>query len=396
MPRHVRFASLGICTAALAASTLLASCVKQSAPCSEPAATPVPAAPPAATATAAVAAPAATPEPAKPATLRAAAAPTGRKIGVALATWFFEQPGYQEIAAAQFDSLTPENEMKWYEVEPQPGVFNFKGGDKLVDFAEKHGMRMRGHTLVWHNQLAPWVKTLKGEALRKAMLNHATKTVEHWKGRIQHWDVVNEAVDETGKLRANSVFTQLGPTYIDEAFRAAHAADPKALLFYNDYDIEDADWPKSEGAYQLVKRLKESGVPIHGMGFQMHVDPRKWPPPEKLKKALERFAALDLLIELTEIDVPVGEIPGDDKQKLEKQAEWMRGITRICLEVPKCSGLTLWGLSDKQSWLSTKEWEHHRGKGPHRALPFDENHQPKPMFHAFLEALNQGAPQTKL
>src|SRR6187431_1131655 len=139
MPRHVRFASLGICTAALAASTLLASCVKQNAPCSEPAATPVPAAPPAATATAtaALAAPAPTPEPAKPTTLRAAAAPTGRKIGVALATWFFDQPGYQEVAAAQFDSLTPENEMKWFAVEPQQGVFDFKGGDKLVDFAEK-------------------------------------------------------------------------------------------------------------------------------------------------------------------------------------------------------------------------------------------------------------------
>lgn len=248
--------------------------------------------------------------------IREAARKAQRRIGVALATWFFDEPRYRELAASQFDSLTAENEMKWYAVEPEPGRFTFAAGDKLVEFAEQHRMRVRGHTLVWHNQLSSWVGGLGPDELRAAMLRHVTKTVEHYKGRIAQWDVVNEAIDDKGKLRKDSPFTVLGPDYIADAFRAAHAADPEAELYYNDYDIEPFDSPKTQGAYQLVKQLKESGVPIHGIGFQMHVDPRNWPSAEELRRNFERFAALGLSIELTEVDVAIGEIPGSLEQKL--------------------------------------------------------------------------------
>jgi len=320
-------------------------------------------------------------------TLRQAAERRQRKVGVALATWFFDNPAYPELSAREFDSLTPENEMKWYQVEPQPGQFDWKPGDRLVAFAKEHGMRMRGHTLVWHNQLAPWVNGLSGDALRSAMLKHVTATAEHFKGQIAQWDVVNEAVGDQGEPRPNSPFTALGPGYIAEAFRAAHAADPGALLFYNDYEIEDLSWPKSQGVFRLVKELKESGVPIHGIGLQTHVDPRRWPTAEVIQKTLEHFAELGLFIELTEIDVPVGEIAGTLEQKLAAQKELTRGIVRACLAVKLCTGMTFWGLTDRHSWLSTPEWAPTRGKGPHLPLPFDENYRPKPMRAGILEAL---------
>jgi endo-1,4-beta-xylanase len=216
------------------------------------------------------------------------------------------------------------------------------------------------------------------------MLRHVTKTTLRWKGRIAQWDVVNEAVDDQGKLRQNSPFTALGPSYIADAFRAAHAADPNAVLYYNDYDIEAFDSPKTRGAYELVKSLKESGVPIHGMGFQMHVDPRDWPSPEEMRENLERFAALGLLIELTEIDVPLGEIPGSPEQKLAKQSELGRGVVRACLAVPACTGMTFWGLTDRHSWLSTSEWGPKKGRGPHLPLLFDEGYGKKPIHQGIL------------
>lgn len=319
--------------------------------------------------------------------LREAAARSGRKIGVALATWFFDHPRYAELARSQYDSLTAENEMKWYAIEPQPGRFDFRGGDRLVSFAKENGMRVRGHTLVWHNQLAPYVKQLSGADLTRAMLTHVTTTVDHYKGQIEQWDVVNEAVGDDGQLRKDSPFTALGPSYIEAAFKAAHAADPQVRLFYNDYDVEDLEAPKTQGAYRLVKALKDAGVPIHGMGFQVHVDPRRWPTSEVMQRTFEHFAALGLDIELTEIDVPVGELPGTMEQKLAAQKEIARGVVRACLAVARCTGMTLWGLTDRHSWLASAEWAPLRGKGPHLPLPFDESYRPKPMHAGILEAL---------
>lgn len=320
-------------------------------------------------------------------TLRRAAAPTQRHIGVAAATWFFDNPEYGRVVAREFDSLTAENEMKWNAIEPEPGRFRFEAGDRLVAFAAEHGMRMRGHTLVWHSQLAPWVKALKGEALRAAMLRHTTETAAHYRGRVKQWDVVNEALDESGKLRADSPFSALGFEYLADAFHAARAADPKAELFYNDYDIEAPSSPKTAGAYDLVKRLKENGVPIDGIGFQMHIDPRRWPNADEMRENLEHFAALGLHLELTEIDVPLGELPGSDAQKLEAQSEIARGVVKACLAVPACTGMTFWGLTDRHSWLSSPEWAKLRGAGPHRALLLDEHYRRKPIYDGVLAAL---------
>jgi endo-1,4-beta-xylanase len=319
-------------------------------------------------------------------TLRAAAAPTKRHIGAALATWHFGDAGYKTIAGREFDSLTPENEMKWDAVEPRPGEFSFRGGDALVAFATEHGMRVRGHALVWHSQLAPWVQSLSGDALREAMIRHVQTVAGHWKGKIAQWDVVNEALADDGTLREGSPFTALGPEFLDTAFRAAHQADPDALLFYNDYEIEGPSAPKTEGAFQLVKKLKESGVPIHGVGFQMHVDPRHWPSPAEIRQNLERFAALGLFIEITEMDVPVGEIAGTRDEKFERQKRLTHDIVAACLSVEKCSGVTLWGVVDQYSWLNDPKWGKMRGALPHLPLAFDDHYRAKPMHEAIVDA----------
>jgi endo-1,4-beta-xylanase len=326
--------------------------------------------------------------------LRQAGAAAHRRIGTALMSARLSNAKVSALVVREFDSLTPENEMKWEAIEPQPGRFNFDAGDKLVAFAGANGIRMRGHTLVWHSQLAFWVKGLKADALRAAMTRHIQSVVGHWKGKIAQWDVVNEAIMDgpTGELRPDSPFAVLGPTFIDEAFRLAHAADPGAQLFYNDYEIEGDD-AKSNAAYALCKRLKEAGVPIHGVGFQMHVDPRHWPSADTIRKNIERYAALGLFIEFTEMDIPVGQLPGNIDEKLKGQRDLTRDIVAACVAVDKCSGITFWGLTDSDSWLNDAHWGQLRGKGPHYALLFNGDMQPKPVVSGVLEALEKAPPK---
>jgi endo-1,4-beta-xylanase len=313
------------------------------------------------------------------------------RIGTAVMSHHLADSQVRALVAREFDSLTPENEMKWETIEPRPGAFEFAAGDRLVAFAAENGIRMRGHTLVWHQQVAFWVRGLKADALRAAMTRHIQNVVGHWKGKIAQWDVVNEALanGDSGQLRDDSPFTVLGPTFIDEAFRLAHAADPQAQLFYNDYEIEGVGPAKSEAAYALCKRLKAAGVPIHGVGFQMHVDPRHWPSADSIRQNIERYAALGLAVEFTEMDVPVGALPGDINQKLQGQRQLTHDIVAACVAVDRCSGITFWGVSDRDSWLNSAEWGQLRGRGPHYPLPFNTKLEPKPMVAGIIDALEK-------
>ncbi|HEY4394430.1 MAG TPA: endo-1,4-beta-xylanase [Polyangia bacterium] len=312
-----------------------------------------------------------------------------RRIGAAVESQRLREAPFAAVLATNFNSLTPENEMKWTNVEPSPGQFAFRGGDALVAFAAQHDMRVRGHTLVWHTQLAPWVSKLSGEALRAAMVAHVRGVVAHYKGRVAQWDVVNEAFadGEGGGLRGDSPFSALGPGFIEEAFRSAHEADPDAILFYNDYEIEGPGAAKTEAVYRMVQQLKAAGAPIGGVGFQMHVDPRHWPAASAIRQSFERFAALGLAVEITEMDVPVGEILGDRATKLARQSDLTHDIVAACVALPACSGVTFWGLTDRYSWLNDAHWGQLRGRQPHRPLPFDADYQPKPMAAAISAAL---------
>ena len=321
--------------------------------------------------------------------LRPAAAAAHRRVGTALMSGRLDDPRVRTLVARNFDSLTPENEMKWETIEPSPGVFSYAGADKLVAFAAANGIRMRGHTLVWHSQLASWVKRLPPSELHAAMLRHVRTVAGRYRGKIAAWDVVNEALADgpSGELRSDSPFTALGPTFIEEAFRAAHEVDPDAQLFYNDYEIEGEGSPKSEAAFALCKRLVEAGVPIAGVGMQMHVDPRHWPSADTIRRNMERYAGLGLRVEITEMDVPVGEIPGSVDQKLQRQREIAHDIVAACVGVERCAAITFWGLTDRDSWLEDPHWGALRGHGPHRALLFDGSYRPKPIVLGVLDAL---------
>ncbi len=312
-----------------------------------------------------------------------------RRIGAAVESQRLREPIFAKVLAANFNSLTPENEMKWAYVEPVAGQFAFRGGDALVAFAAQNDMRVRGHTLVWHTQLAPWVGRLEGEALRAAMLAHVRGVVSHWKGRVAQWDVVNEAFadGDGGGLRSDSPFSALGPGFIAEALRAARQADPDAVLFYNDYEIEGPGAAKTEAVYRMVQGLKAAGAPIGGVGFQMHVDPRHWPPASAIRQNLERFAALGLAVEITEMDVPVGEIAGDRATKQARQSALTHDIVAACVALPACSGVTFWGFTDRYSWLNDPHWGALRGRLPHHPLPFDADYRGKPMTAAIAAAL---------
>jgi len=320
--------------------------------------------------------------------LRETAEKTHRYVGTAIMSGRLANAKAKALIAREFNSLSPENEMKWESIEPQPGQFQFEPGDKLVAFAEQNGIRMRGHTLVWHSQLAPWVQGLKGDALRTAMAKHVAAVAGHFAGRIGQWDVVNEALadGDNGGLRDDSPFTGLGEGFIGEAFKLAKQADPKAQLIYNDYEIEGVGPAKAEAAFQLCKRLKEAGIPIDGVGFQMHVDPRKWPSAEEIRNNVARYAALGLIVEFTEVDVPVGELTGSIEEKLKQQSTIAHDIVGACMAVDKCTGITFWGLADPDSWLNDPKWGKLRGKLPHYPLLFNANLQAKPIVAGVTDA----------
>jgi len=313
-----------------------------------------------------------------------------RRLGAAVESRRLGEAAFAALLATNFNSLTPENEMKWTYVEPLPGQFAFRGGDALVAFAAAHDMRVRGHTLVWHGQLPPWVRRLSGEALRAAMVAHVRGVVAHYRGQVAEWDVVNEALADGhgGGLRGDSPFSALGPGFIEEALRSAHAADPDAVLFYNDYEIEAPGAAKTEAAYRMMQQLKAAGAPIGGVGFQMHVDPRHWPPASAIRQNLERFAGLGLRVEITEMDVPIGELGGDPATRLARQSTLTHDIVAACVALPACSGVTFWGLTDRYSWLNDARWGQLRGRPPYRPLPFDADYRPKPMAAAIAAALS--------
>src|SRR3954452_7327118 len=216
--------------------------------------------------------PAAVPDPST-STLRELARHTALRVGTAVDTSALAaDTTYRTMVAQQFSSVTPENVMKWEVVEPERGVSDFSAADRLVDFARANRQAVRGHTLVWHNQLPAWLTsgTWTRAELRSILRQHIFTEAGHFRGRIWAWDVVNEAFNDDGTLRDTLWLRVIGPSYIADAFRWAHQADPKAILFYNDYNIEGIN-PKSDRVYALVQQLLANGAPIQGVGVQGHL-----------------------------------------------------------------------------------------------------------------------------
>ncbi|WP_329327191.1 endo-1,4-beta-xylanase [Streptomyces luteogriseus] len=285
---------------------------------------------------------------------------------------------YGEIAGREFNSLTPGNAMKWGSVEPSRGSYDWAEADRIVDFAEAHGQQVRGHTLLWHQQNPDWLTSgsWTRDQLGAIVQDHIATEVGRYKGRIAAWDVVNEPFNEDGTYRPTLFHTTLGQDYIAQALTGARAADPGAKLYINDYNVEGVN-AKSTALYNLVKSLKERGIPIDGVGLQAHLIVGQVP--STLQQNIQRFADLGVDVAITELDIRT-QLPMT-QAKLTQQAADYKAVMNACVAVARCTGVTVWGFTDSDSWIP----DTFPGQGA--ATPYDENYQPKPAYHAIAEAL---------
>jgi endo-1,4-beta-xylanase len=309
--------------------------------------------------------------------LRNLAEAKGRYFGTALTQGNLGNGTLTSVAGAQFDMVTPGNEMKWDTTEPSQGSFNFGPGDAIVSWAKSHGDRVRGHNLVWHSQLPGWVSGLSGTAAQNAMVNHITNEVTHYRGQVYSWDVVNEPFNDDGSFRQDVFYNAYGGSgYIAAALRAARAADPSAKLYLNDYNIEGTS-AKSNAMYNLVQSLKSQGVPIDGVGFESHFILGQVP--STMQSNLQRFANLGVDVAVTELDDRM-QLPSTSAN-LTQQANDYAAVVNACLAVSRCVGVSQWGVGDADSWIPSAF------PGYGAATMYDQNYQPKPAYTSTQHAL---------
>jgi endo-1,4-beta-xylanase len=322
------------------------------------------------------------------------------KIGAAVGGNFYLNTVYD--TGATFDTmiknnyniLVPENEMKFDAIEPQKGVFNFINPDKLVAYAQKYRMQVRGHNLCWHSQLPTWVNsgltngiangTFTRESLMGVLKNHITSVVGRYKGRIQQWDVLNEPFnDGTGTLRSSVWQQVIGNDYIDSVFVWAHRTDPIAKLYLNEYGDEYVGDTKSNAVFTYVKAMKERGIPINGVGFQCHftVNSINF---SSIDQNIKRYAAIGLEAIITELDIKIKktDFEADPEKWLGYQSDDYRRMVQLCLNNPNCKTFLTWGFTDLYSWIpsfTNNVYDY--------ALIFDANLIAKPAYTSILKEL---------
>ncbi|HEY9533227.1 MAG TPA: endo-1,4-beta-xylanase [Mucilaginibacter sp.] len=309
-------------------------------------------------------------------------------IGVAVSPGALKDSAEQRLILQQFNSLTPENAMKMGPIHPQENRYNWKDADAIVDFAQAHHLRVRGHNLCWHTQTPDWIfrdkddKLVSKEILLQRLKDHIHTVVNRYKGKIYAWDVVNEAVsDNNDQLLRNSLWYQIcGEDFIFKAFQYAHEADPKAVLFYNDYGTEQP--AKRERIYQLLKKMVGAGIPVNAVGLQGHWSVND-PSQENLITTIKRFASLGLKVQITELDISVyqndKDIDDSDliTERLQKQAEQYAKVFKVFRDYKQyITGVTFWNVSDRHTWLDNFPV---RGRKNYPLL-FDQNLQPKKAY----------------
>jgi endo-1,4-beta-xylanase len=311
------------------------------------------------------------------------------------------------IVKAQFNTITPENILKWQSVHPRRGEYDFAAPDKYVAFGERNGMFIVGHTLVWHQQTPRWVfedgsgAPVSRDTLLARLRDHIQTVVGRYRGRVKGWDVVNEAVEEDGTLRKTPWLSIIGEDYLVKAFEFAHEADPAAELYYNDYSVENA--PKRNGVIALIRKLQTAGVPVTAVGLQGH-NRMDWPSVAQQDSTIAAFAALGVKVNITELDIDVlpraTASPGADVSLRARQADALNpyaaglpdsvqqalarryaDLFRVYMKHRDAiARVTFWGVSDGDSWLNN--WPV-RGRTSYPLL-FDRAGQPKPAFDAVI------------
>jgi endo-1,4-beta-xylanase len=328
------------------------------------------------------------------ATLAQNAAKHGLKVGAAADSPYLSDTTYAATLGSQYNELTAENEMNFASVAPTATTTDYSGADALVSFAQAHQMAVRGHTLVWHQQVPTWVTTggYTTSQLSQILQDHITNEMTHFAGNVYAWDVVNEAFNDDGSSSTPATvrstiwydnpgigFAGQGTAYIEQALTWARAADPNAKLFYNDYNIETEN-PKSDAVYLMAQDFTNRHVPLDGIGFQFHINP-SFDTTANLASVtsnFQRFAALGLDIHITELDIALSD---SSTASFNAQAKLYGELATICLQQSNCKLFQTWGFTDKYSWIpgftnNQKGW----------ALPFDATYQKKPAYTSILDA----------
>jgi endo-1,4-beta-xylanase len=331
--------------------------------------------------------------------LRQAADDAGLLIGTAVRSAQLSESMYASTLAREFNMVEAEDAMKWWVLRPDESTYDFREGDELVRFAKAHSMKVRGHCLVWGRYNPDWLTRghFSPAQLSRLLHQHIRRVMKHYAGKVFAWDVVNEALDENGSVRDSLWYNQpgiglsaQGTAYIEQAFRWAHQADPRALLFYNEAEGEGLN-RKSDAIYAMVKDFQQRHVPIDGVGLQMHI-PALDVDVAVIEANIARLTALGLQVHITELDisVPIDSLGTARPEDLDHQADLYAAIVRACLENRGCTAIQTWGFTDKYSWIGSHS-RHTRGA----ALPFDRMYQPKAAYRAVFEALSHGRPSNR-
>ena len=287
-------------------------------------------------------------------TLRGAAESSGRRVGAALSSSALRSdPEYVEILVREFGGVTPENAMKWGPLQPSEGEWDFTKADEMVSLALSEDLRVKGHALLWHNQVPWWLSDgIDAATLDGLMDDHFRETLTHFSTDVPDWDVVNEAFEWDGSYRESVFWDRYGEGYIADAFHRAASYAPDARLFYNDYSIERIN-AKSNAVADMVEAFKADGVPIHGVGLQMHVTHGSAPTRAEIKANIERFGELDVAVHISEMDVQIRHLVGPQSERFLAQAMTYYEVTSACVESAACEQLGFWGFTDRYSWIDS-------------------------------------------
>lgn len=313
--------------------------------------------------------------------LKCAGAETNTLVGAAVRWDFYNtDPDYVATFAENFNYMTPENDTKWGLMSDRPFRFDYSRADELVDWANDNDIKVKAHALLWHIELPSYfTEELSPARARVMAMHHIIRTAHHFKGRVYAWDVVNEAFEDDGSPRDSILLRKLGPNYVSNAFRLAHSMDRNAKLFYNDYSIATIN-QKSNAVYDMVKNMVETGVPIHGVGFQMHIEANSAPSAEQLRENFQRFIDLGVTVNISELDVRTANVIGSPERKNRVQKAVYQRIAYVCQEMPGCDGMSTWGFTDKYTWIDDFY-------GADDPLQFDENYEKKPAYFGQLDGL---------
>lgn len=316
-------------------------------------------------------------------------------VGVSLQTKYLTDDARVSIVKKTFSSITGGWEMKPKPISTGPGTYDWRRADALVDFAEANNMQVHGHTLLWHNAVPTWMENFSGDdaAFEAAIKEYITTVVQRYRGRVVSWDVVNEGIGGNGKVRDNLFSQRMGNDYIARMFQYAREADPDVLLFYNDYGTSQP-WARAKraGMLNMLDDFQTRGIPIDGVGLQMHIS-YKSPDISAIRETINEIVRRGLKLHISELDIrmnPDGNLSEPTQERLELQKKRVIEIVTTFHQVPEAQrfGITVWGIADPDTWLIQAGRSQGRPEWP---LLFDDHLQPKPAYDGFVEALqNKG------